>query len=102
MWEVFVIRIAICDDEVSTLHQTIKYLKEYPKVSFAIDTYISGEALLASKENYEIILLDIDMTGINGIETARQIRLHDKNVKLIYITNHSDYTVFALAVHAWE
>jgi len=95
------IRIAICDDEVATLHHTRKYLDEYPKVEFTIDEFMSGEALLASKENYDIILLDIDMTGMNGIETAHRIRLQDKKVKLIYITNYSDYTVFAFAVHAF-
>lgn len=94
-------RIAICDDEVTTLHQTKKYLEEYPKIKFIIDEFTSGEELLASKESYEIILLDIDMAGINGIETARKIRQSDKNVKLIYVTNYSDYTVFAFAVHAF-
>lgn len=94
-------RIAICDDEVTTLHQTKKYLEEYSNGKFIIDEFISGEDLLASKEKYEIILLDIDMAGINGIETARKIRQSDKYVKLIYVTNYSDYTVFAFAVHAF-
>ncbi len=95
------IRIAICDDEVTTLHHTKKYLEEYMGAEFIIDEFTSGEALLESKEIYEIILLDIDMTGMNGIETARLIRQQDKKVKLIYITNYSDYTVFAFAVHAF-
>lgn len=95
------VRIALCDDEVTTLHQAKKYLEEYPNVEFIIDEFKSGEELLGSKEKYEIILLDIDMGGINGIDTARKIRQSDKHVKLIYITNYSDYTVFAFAVHAF-
>lgn len=95
------IRIAICDDEVTTLHQTKKYLTDYPGTEFIIDEFTSGEALLAAMDEYEIILLDIDMKGMNGIETAKRIRLRDKKVKLIYITNYSDYTTFAFAVHAF-
>lgn len=95
------IKIAICDDEVTTLHQIKKYLEEYPKVKFIIDEFQSGEKLLAGGNQYEIILLDIDMKGINGIETAQQIRLRDKKVKIIYVTNYSDYTSYAFAVHAF-
>lgn len=94
------IKIAICDDEVTTLHRTKLYLEEYP-IKFSIDEFTSGESLLQSPEKYEIILLDIDMAGINGIETAKKIRQQDKNVKIIYVTNYTDYTTFAFSVHAF-
>ncbi|MFA9464428.1 MAG: LytR/AlgR family response regulator transcription factor [Velocimicrobium sp.] len=94
-------KIAICDDEATALSLIKKYLKEYAKAEFAIDEFASGEALLKSSENYEIILLDIDMPGQNGIETAKCIRNRNKMVKIIYITNYSDYTTFAFAVHAF-
>lgn len=95
------IRIAICDDEPAVLQQTKELLKEYQRVELSIDEFTSGEALLNSTRSYEIILLDIDMPKTDGIETARLIRQRDKKVKLIYITNYSDYTVFAFAVHAF-
>ncbi len=41
------------------------------------------------------------MTGMNGIETAKRIRAKDTQVKLIYITNYSDYSIFAFEVHAF-
>ena len=50
---------------------------------------------------YDILLLDIDMEGLDGIETARRIREADKEVRLIYVTNYRDYTIFAFAVHAF-
>lgn len=98
------IRIAICDDEVTTLHQTHTAVRQYfeqTRLSFAIETFGSGEALIAAVERYEIILLDIDMSGLNGIETAKKIRERDKQVKIIYLTNYSDYTTFAFSVHAF-
>lgn len=95
------IRIAICDDDAAALQQTVKYVEEYEKIRFHIDEFHNGQELLHSEGHYDIILLDIDMPEMNGLEAARLLRQKDKNVKLIYITNYSDYTVFAFAVHAF-
>ena len=84
------IRIAVCDDDERMLEQTLKLLKRYRKAHLVTDVYTSGKALLTAGKTYDIVLLDIDMDGLNGIETARRIRETDKEVKLIYITNYSD------------
>ncbi len=95
------LKIAVCDDDEKVLGRTLALLKHYTKVPLQADGYLSGEALLAAGKAYDILLLDIDMGGLDGIETARRIRAVDKEVKLIYITNYSDYTIFAFAVHAF-
>lgn len=95
------IKIAVCDDDKKTLRDTLKLLEQYKKLPLSMDAYTSGEALLAAGKKYDILLLDIDMEGLNGIETARRIREADKEVKLIYVTNYSDYTIFAFGVHAF-
>ena len=95
------LRVAICDDDENTLRRTETMLQKYPKAEITTDAYVSGEALLASGKRYDILLLDIDMGELNGIETARRVREADKEVKLIYVTNYSDYTIFAFAVHAF-
>lgn len=96
-----VIRIAVCDDEESSLHVIAEMLKKYHTVPVTASFFQSGEALLEAVENFDIILLDIDMQGINGLETAKRIRSRDKKVKLFYITSYSDYTIFAFEVHAF-
>ena len=95
------IRIAVCDDDERVLGEMLELLKGYGKVQLAVEVYTSGEALLEDRKKYDIVLLDIDMDGLNGIETARRIREADKEVKLIYVTNYSDYTIFAFKVHAF-
>ncbi len=95
------IKIAVCDDDERTLGDTLELLKQYKKLPLSADAYTSGEALLAAGKKYDILLLDIDMEGMDGIQTARRIREADKEVKLIYVTNYSDYTIFAFGVHAF-
>lgn len=95
------IRIAVCDDDEKILGETLELLKQYKRLPLLADAYTSGEALLAAGKKYDILLLDIDMEGLNGIETARRIREADREVKLIYVTNYSDYTIFAFGVHAF-
>lgn len=95
------IKIAVCDDDENILTETLGLLKKYKNLPLSADAYTSGDALLASGKKYDILLLDIDMEGTNGIETARRIRETDRDVKLIYITNYSDYTIFAFGVHAF-
>ena len=89
------IRIAVCDDDERERKKLLCLLEQYPGAR------LLGEALLAAGKKYDILLLDIDMEGLDGIETARRIREADKEVRLIYVTNYRDYTIFAFAVHAF-
>lgn len=94
------IKIAICDDEVTTLQQTKDCLQRYP-MELEIYEFHCGEELIESPEKFEMILLDVDMGELNGIETAKKIRERDKMVKILYLTNYADYITFAFAVHAF-
>ena len=85
------IRIAVCDDDERERKKLLCLLEQYPGARLLAEEYSSGEALLAAGKKYDILLLDIDMEGLDGIETARRIREADKEVRLI----------FAFAVHAF-
>lgn len=102
-------RIAVCDDDSYMRRLVGQILKEYIDMSEGEPTgspaqlsfFENGEALLASEERYDIMILDIDMKGMNGIETAEHIRRKDRQVKIIYLTNYTDYSLFAFKVHAF-
>ena len=94
-------KVAICDDEQAVINDVAACVRNYKKEIFEIQTFQSGESLVASAEAFDIIILDIDMGGMNGIETAKSIRAKDKKVKIIYLTSYTDYTIFAFAVHAF-
>jgi len=95
------LNIAICDDDLNIVRQMKKLIESYEKEKCSISTYSNGEELLQESKQFDVIFLDIDMSGIDGIETAKQIRNSDKNVKIIYVTNFTDYTNLAFSVHAF-
>ncbi|WP_343083626.1 LytR/AlgR family response regulator transcription factor [Blautia producta] len=94
-------RIAVCDDDETAVSFLRELIESYPKQKLSADGYSSGEDLLRTRNIYDLIFLDIDMKGIDGIETARRIRIHDRKVKIVYVTSYKEYAGKAFSVHAF-
>lgn len=94
-------RIAICDDE-KNIRELIKgkIANQYPNANIIF--YNSGEELLLSDENIDILFLDIQMSGKNGMETARELRKKDKNMIIIFVTAVEEYVFQAFDVGAFN
>ena len=94
-------RIAICDDE-KIIRELIgnKVKEQYPDSEIVF--YQSGEELLLSDKHADILFLDIQMPGIDGMETARELRKKDKNVILIFVTAVEEYVFQAFDVKAFN
>ena len=95
------IRIAIVDDE-KVIREHIKKLIEKKQTDCEIDTYGTGEDLLKADSVYDIIFLDIQMNGMNGIDTARALRQKADNTVLIFITGVKEYVFDAFDVAAFH
>lgn len=94
-------RVAICDDEKNIrelLEDKVKKL--YPNAR--IICFSSGEELLLFEEHIDILLLDIQMPEINGMETAVELRKKDKNMILIFVTAAEEYVFQAFDVGAFH
>ena len=66
-------RVMICDDD-PVIHKTIiQMLKDYTDTFEFVSVY-DGEALLQYEEMFSILLLDIDMGVLDGIETAKRLK----------------------------
>ena len=94
-------KIAVCDDEEAVLAQVKKLITEW-NPSVDVVCFSSGEALLENYQSYEAVFLDIDMAGMNGIETGKAIRKLDKDTKIVYLTAYRDYVSGAFGVHAFQ
>ncbi len=97
-------RIAIVDDEKAVLDQLAGYISQYAaerRVRLDVCPFLSGDQLLASGDmNYDIIVFDIDMPGISGLDTARKIRETDENVVILFVTNIAQYAINGYEVDA--
>lgn len=100
------IKIAICEDEKEQqelLKTYIDQIFEGLSVKYKLKIFNSGEELL---ENYskdtDVLLLDIQMVQINGIDTARKIRTLDDKVEIIFITSLIEYALEGYEVRAYR
>lgn len=96
--------IAIVEDEAAAAAQFQEYISRFAKETeknIEISHYGSGiEFLNRFKGQFDIILLDILMPGIDGMETAKRIRQTDSQVMLLFITNMAQYAVNGYEVEA--
>lgn len=96
------IRIAICDDDMESvvLHEDIvKCNLQACGIGYEIATYTQSSNLLydITDDNffYDLILLDIEMPGMTGMEISEKIKPHLPNVKIIFVTSHIEYAIDA-------
>lgn len=94
-------KIAVCDDEEALSAQVKDLITEW-NPSIDVLCFSSGEELLENYQSYEAVFLDIDMAGMNGIETGKAIRRLDKDIKIVYLTAYRDYVSGAFGVHAFQ
>lgn len=94
-------RIAICDDEKEIRDMLVEKIERfYPKADLLL--YQSGEELLLTDTEPDILLLDIQMSGKNGMETARELRRKNKKTILIFVTALEDFVFQAFDVGAFH
>ena len=93
--------IAVVDDE-KAIREHICGLVEERQPESRIEAYATGEELLASEKRFDIVFLDIQMEGMNGIEAARNLREQQGDTVLIFITGIKEYVFDALDLYAFQ
>lgn len=100
-------RILVADDEAIER----KVLLEKLRQKFGEESAVFYEAengrevlKLYEEKGADILLLDIEMPGITGLEAAEQIRQKDRNCAILFLTafNEFDYARKAISVHALD
>lgn len=98
--------IAIVEDEEVFSRQLTEYLDRYKQengLSFTVSVFKNGEDIVKDyRKDYDIILLDIDMPVMNGMQAAEAIRQQDSDVVLMFITNMASYALKGYEVDALD
>lgn len=93
-------RVAICDDDKESrarLHGLIQ--KQKPDCQ--VVCFDRGRELLEAAKTFDIVLLDIRMEEMNGIEVARALRAAQARTILIFVTALKEYAAEAFEVSAF-
>ena len=103
-------RVAICDDELRQ-REEVKRMLLALSVKTGIDyetvEFESGEQLIAHYENQEaffhILILDIEMNGLNGIQTARKLReMKRHHEQIVFLTSYAEYMLESFDVVTFQ
>ena len=87
-------KIAICDDVEEDAQYIASTVKKWAgKCNFAVDVAIFPSAdsfwfQYAEQKDYDILLLDVEMRPMNGVELAKKIRNEDTRVEIVFVTSH--------------
>lgn len=90
-------KIAICDDieeDVKYISSAVNKWAEKENITVDIETFPSAESFLfryAEQKAFDILLLDVEMPSMNGVELAKRIRKENDAVQIIFITGYTDY-----------
>lgn len=101
-------KIAICDDDLAFLQELSTCLKQYGNehnCEIVYETFTNPLELVARIEkgiHYDVILLDIYMPGINGIQCAKDIRNYDSYVEIIFLTSSTEFAIDSYSVRAYH
>ena len=93
-------QIFICDDEPQMLSDIAKKVSECLPDS-DIQTFLTGVKLLQCLEIEvcDVLLLDIDMPDITGLEIARHLAKQDKRPLLLFVTSHDELVYDSFQYH---
>lgn len=90
-------KIILCEDEIAQqqwMEQAILEWQRDRKTKITLQIYGSGEELFFKKEEWvdaDLLILDIELKEMNGMEIARKIREVDKEISLLFATGYEKY-----------
>lgn len=100
------IRVAIVEDqeaERSHMRECLDFVAQKEGVQFQVTEFTNGLAFIGSFEPvYDIVLMDIEMPGMDGMQAARSMRAVDESVILIFVTSMAQYAVEGYSVDALD
>ena len=99
-------RILICDDDALIVEQLQKYIRNFfEKIGVKCPELVcfsDGESLLADKGEKDILFLDVEMPGMNGIYVGNELKKRNDNIIIFIVTSYSEYLDEAMRFHVFR
>ena len=98
-------RVLIVEDETNEQRILARHIARFGRESgeqFQIQWLQSAVEFVRSKARFDLVLLDIDLPGINGMEAAQLLRVYDEDTPIIFVTNLAKYAVKGYEVGALD
>ena len=99
-------RFAICDDD----QDYARYLEglaaawaQGAGTALEVERFPSAQAFLfrwEERRDFDVLLLDIEMDGMDGVELARAVRRENDDVQIVFVTGYTDYIAEGYEVSA--
>jgi DNA-binding LytR/AlgR family response regulator len=97
--------VAICDDE-SIFRKDLKLIlieyKQKMRLQMDIVEFCNGNDLLNSNLTFDIVFLDYQMPGDNGLNIAKALRLRHNICSIIFITSFPEFMIDAFSVNTFR
>ncbi len=103
------LKIAICDDNIADLSNIVSIIGDFQSLKRAkngikFTAFHSAVDLIAAMESgqpYDLVLLDILMPFVTGMDAAKEIRQFNKDVKIIFMTSSPEFAIDSYSVDAY-
>ena len=99
-------RILICDDDDLMIKQIRKYCQFFfDQIQVKCPELVcfsDGETLLSDEGEKDILFLDIEMPGMNGIYVGNELKTRNENIIIFIVTSHSEYLDEAMRFHVFR
>lgn len=89
-------RILIVENDESDLNEILTLFDKFQEhQDFKLDIIVKTniDTIMKEHDNFDIIILDIELDNTNGIDLARTIRKENKDIRIIFISNYNRYLV---------
>ncbi len=102
-----ILKIAIVEDDKTQQENNISLLKKYAEQHNAVFSFfVFDNAFLFLQDfkqgTYDIVFMDINMPGINGLDAAKEMRQIDGAISLIFVTDFAQFAIRGYEVDAYD